>query len=89
MTPANGAPAPAAESVPPEVESEADAFRRQVDDLVSKTDVVILRLPAPSPVSYSDDDAILVREKRRLECFVWRIWGEFVFLFVRATIRAQ
>lgn len=75
MTPANGAPAPAAEAGPQEVESEADAFRRQVDDLVSKTDVVILRLPAPGPVSYSDDDAILVREKRRLECFVWRIWG--------------
>ncbi|EER87804.1 hypothetical protein BDA96_10G032400 [Sorghum bicolor] len=44
MTPANGAPAPAAESVPPEVESEADAFRRQVDDLVSKTDVLEKRV---------------------------------------------
>jgi hypothetical protein len=43
MTPVNAAPA-AAEvgGPPPESESEVDAFRRQVDDLVSKTDVVIL-----------------------------------------------
>jgi hypothetical protein len=32
----------------PEVESEADAFQRQVDDLVSKTDVVI---PLAPPLS--------------------------------------
>ncbi|XP_066370603.1 transcription factor GTE1-like isoform X1 [Miscanthus floridulus] len=44
MTPANGAPAPAAEAVPQEVESEAVAFRRQVDDLVSKTDVLERRV---------------------------------------------
>lgn len=44
MTPANGAPAPAAEAGPREVESEADAFRRQVDDLVSKTDVLEKRV---------------------------------------------
>ncbi|KAG2604070.1 transcription factor GTE1-like [Panicum virgatum] len=43
MTPANGASAPEAvveAALPPEVESEADAFQRQVDDLVSKTDVL-------------------------------------------------
>ncbi|XP_066376692.1 transcription factor GTE1-like isoform X2 [Miscanthus floridulus] len=44
MTPANGAPAPATEAAPQEVESEADAFRRQVDDLVSKTDVLERRV---------------------------------------------
>ncbi|AQK80284.1 Transcription factor GTE1 [Zea mays] len=44
MTPANGAPARAAEAGPHEVESEADAFRRQVDDLVSKTDVLERRV---------------------------------------------
>lgn len=44
MTPANGAPALAAEAGPHEVESEADAFRRQVDDLVSKTDVLEKRV---------------------------------------------
>ncbi|WVZ82701.1 hypothetical protein U9M48_029935 [Paspalum notatum var. saurae] len=43
MTPANGGPAPAAASSP-EVESEADAFRRQVDDLVSQTDVLERRV---------------------------------------------
>ncbi|XP_062227974.1 transcription factor GTE1-like [Phragmites australis] len=51
MTPANGAsaPPPAAEGAPPpepspEAESEVDAFRRQVDDLVSKTDVLERRV---------------------------------------------
>ncbi|CAL5036580.1 unnamed protein product [Urochloa decumbens] len=47
MTPANGAAAPeaVAEAAPPhEVESEVDAFQRQVDDLVSKTDVLERRV---------------------------------------------
>lgn len=43
MTPANGAPAPAAASSP-EVESEIDAFRRQVEDLVSRTDMLERRV---------------------------------------------
>ncbi|KAL6606595.1 hypothetical protein ACP70R_042248 [Stipagrostis hirtigluma subsp. patula] len=55
MTPANGAPPPrppasaAAEGAPPgpapeAAESEVDAFRRQVDDLVSKTDLLERRV---------------------------------------------
>ncbi|OEL36048.1 Transcription factor GTE1 [Dichanthelium oligosanthes] len=47
MTPANGAAAPEAvaeAALPHEVESEADAFQRQVDDLVSKTDVLERRV---------------------------------------------
>ncbi|GJN09204.1 hypothetical protein PR202_ga27188 [Eleusine coracana subsp. coracana] len=48
MTPVNGAPG-AAEVVappelPPEAESEVDGFRRQVDDLISKTDVLERRV---------------------------------------------
>jgi len=52
MTPANGAAAPEAvaeAALAPEVESEADAFQRQVDDLVAKTDVVTPPFLAPSP----------------------------------------
>lgn len=45
MTPANGAPAAAEVAAPPhEAESEVDGFRRQVDDLVSRTDVLERRV---------------------------------------------
>lgn len=84
MTPANGEPAPeaAAEAeLPPEEESEVDAFQRKVDDLVFKTDVVIL-LPftlAPSRLASK-------RQLRRGESVVWNVFlrefggiGEFLF----------
>ncbi|TVU12753.1 hypothetical protein EJB05_46409 [Eragrostis curvula] len=44
MTPANGVPAAAEVSPPPEAESVVDAFRRQVEELASKADVLERRV---------------------------------------------
>ena len=71
MTPANGASAPEAvveAALPPEVESEADAFQRQVDDLVAKTDVVTPLSAPPRPVPPSVEAAIRPWGKCRPEC---------------------
>jgi hypothetical protein len=78
MTPTNGAAAPevvAEAALAPEVESEVDAFQRQVDDLVSKTDVVTPFSSSPSPVPPSVEAAIRPWGKRRSECAFGGIRG--------------
>lgn len=95
MTPVNGVPAAAEVAAPPgpppEAESEVDAFRRQVDDLVSKTDVVILPCLAPIPCSSWALDIIL-RSPGNSGSFFTAEWplGEFgESVMFSSEIRAQ